>query len=169
MANGKKTDQQRIAAAERRQQALELRKAGASYRKIADTLAVSLSQAHDDVQQALIQLAELECASAGELRAMELARLDVAMLAIARQVQQGNLKAVGAWVRISESRRKLLGLDAPQKIAQTNPDGTPYETQQHMIGLVMHLLAPYPDLRLTLAAQLTEDADGVPRIASDGA
>jgi hypothetical protein len=138
MANGKKTDQNRIDAAERRQRALELRKAGASYRTIGAQLNISEKTAHQDVQRALGHLAELELASADELRTMELLRLDKLMLEAARilaathplisggKVLTGftesgkpigltddgpKLAAIDRLLRISESRRKLLGLD----------------------------------------------------------
>lgn len=197
MANGKKTDQVRIGAADRRQRALELRKAGASYRAIGATLGVSEAQAHRDVQDALARLAELELTSAAELRALEMARLDDLALTAARilaathplvsggKVLSGftsegkpigltddgpKLAAIRELRLISESRRKLLGLDAPAKVAPTNPDGTPYESHQQIIGIVLNLLAPYPDLRLALANQLTlEDADVVQDEPSDGA
>lgn len=186
MANGKKTDQARITAAERRVKALDYRKAGASFRAIGEQLGVSVKTAHQDVQQALADLAELEQASAAEYRALELARLDDLAIAAARILQAEHplvsggkvlsrftadgkaigltdngpkLAAIDRLIRISESRRKLLGLDAPAKISPVNPDGTPYESQQQMIGLVLNLLAPYPDLRLALAAQL-EEPDG---------
>jgi hypothetical protein len=187
MARGKKTDQVRIAAAERRVRALDYRKAGQSYRAIGDVLGVSMKTAHQDVHQALAELAALELSSAGELRALELARLDDLAIAAARILQASHplvsggkvlsgftndgtaigltddgpkLAAIDRLVRISESRRKLLGLDAPAKVAPVNPDGTPYESHQQIIGLVLNLLAPYPDLRLALAAQLeaTDDA-----------
>ena len=98
-------------AADRRHRALEMRKSGASYRAIGAQLGVSEKTAHQDVQQALASLAELEQSSADELRTMELMRLDMAALALAPKLKTGDPAIVGAWVRISESRRKLLGLD----------------------------------------------------------
>ena len=53
----------RETAAERRQQALELRKQGNSYRAIGAALGVSEKTAHQDVQRALRALAALELAS----------------------------------------------------------------------------------------------------------
>lgn len=157
MANGKRTDQIEITAAERRQQALELRKQAQSYRAIATALSISVGQAHQDVQTALVDLAELEHASAAEYRTMEETRLDAAAVAIWPKVAKGDLDAVHAWVRISESRRRLRGLDAPQKIAPTTPDGTaPYQAYAELRAVVLHLLAPYPDLRLALADQLAQ-------------
>ena len=53
---------------------------------------------------------------AEEYVALECERLDVALLAIAAKVQAGEIDAVHAWVRLCESRRKLLGLDAPARL-----------------------------------------------------
>src|SRR5688572_28673291 len=87
MARGKRTDRVRIQAAERRQRALDYRKAGASYRAIGDALGVSEKTAHGDVQQALASLAAQEQASAEQLRALELARLDDLALVATRIMQ----------------------------------------------------------------------------------
>ncbi|HEY3230518.1 MAG TPA: hypothetical protein VGJ87_14945 [Roseiflexaceae bacterium] len=101
------------AAAERRQQAFELRKRGASYRAIGTELGISEAQAHRDVQRGLAHLAELEQASAEEYRALELARLDLAVVALSARLRTGDPQVVNAWVKVSESRRRLLGLDQP--------------------------------------------------------
>lgn len=158
MANGRKTDQQRITATERRIKALALRKAGASYRSIADTLACSLSQVYDDVQHAYAELNAQQQAEAAEARTLEAARLDDVQASFWQRARSGDVKAAQTVLRVMERRAKLLGLDAPTLIAPTNPDGTPYEAQQQLIGVVLNLLAPYPDLRLALAAQLTEES-----------
>ena len=146
-------------AAERRVKALELRKSGASYRLIGAQLGVSEKTAHQDVRQALASLAELEQSTADEYRAMELMRLDMAALGIAQKLRYGYPAVIGAWVKISESRRKLLGLDAPTKIAPTNPDGTAAYTD--LRSTVLNILAPYPELRLLLAEQLDPTIEDV--------
>lgn len=180
MANGKATDQTIINAAERRHQALELRKQGQSYRAIAAALTVSVATAHADIQQALGELAELEHESAAEYRTMELERLDTLaveawrVLSVTHPLVSGGkvlngyaddgpkLGAIDRLLRISESRRKLLGLDAPTKTALTNPDGTP-AAYAELRTVVLNLLAPYPDLRLALADQLAE----LPEVSDD--
>src|SRR6266511_4597608 len=170
----------RETAAARRQQALDLRKAGSSYRAIGAQLNISEAQAHRDVKAALARLAEMELASADELRTMELLRLDKLMLEAARilaathpYVAGGKvllnltddgpkLQAIDRLLRISESRRKLLGLDAPPKVP-LNPDGTPYSAAYaELRAVVLNLLAPYPEIKLLLAAALdpeVTDAD----------
>lgn len=145
----------RLSAAERQIKAFELRKAGASYRDIGAQLGVSHKTVHEDVQDVLAELAEQRLASAAEYVTLELERLDAAQLALFQHLDSGDPQIVNAWVKVSESRRRLLGLDAPTKVAQTNPDGTPTDYAQ-LRTVVLNLLAPYPDLRLVIAAQLAE-------------
>lgn len=105
----------REAAAERRIEALELRKLGASYRTIGERLGVSTAQAFEDVRRELAKLAKQASEIAGEVRAIELERLDDMLRAIAPQLRQGNLGAIDRALRIQERRSKLLGLDAPER------------------------------------------------------
>src|SRR4029078_1889290 len=113
-----------------------------------------------------------------EYRAMELARLDTLALAAANVLSATHpyvsggkvlkdvtddgprLAAIDRLLRISESRRKLLGLDAPAKTALTNPDGTP-AAYAELRAVVLQLLATYPDLRPALSDQLA-NVDEVP-------
>jgi hypothetical protein len=167
--------------AERRYKALELRQQGQSYRAISAALRISVGQAHDDVKTVMIELAELTRDSAEVYRTMELERLDTLTVEAARimmathplvsggKVLDGlsddgpRLGAIDRLLRISESRRKLLGLDAPAKTALTNPDGTP-AAYAELRTVVLNLLAPYPDLRLALADQLAQ----LPEDVTDG-
>lgn len=110
---------------QRRLKALSLRTAGASYRAIAAQLAVSHETAFQDVQAALVNIATQAQHSAEALRELELERIDTALLAIAQMVRQGNLGAIDRWLRLGESRRKLLGLDAPTRNEHTGKNGEP--------------------------------------------
>lgn len=167
--------------ADRQYQALELRKQGQSYRAIAAALSISVGQAHADVQTVMAELAQLTHASAEEYRTMELERLDTLTVEAARilmathplvsggKVLDGlsddgpKLRAIAELRAISESRRKLLGLDAPAKTALTNPDGTP-AAYAELRTVVLNLLAPYPDLRLALADQLAQLPEETPDV-----
>lgn len=91
--------------------------------------------------------------SAAEYVALELERLDAAQFALFQHLDAGDPQIINSWVKVSESRRKLLGLDAPTKTALTNPDGSP-AAYAELRTVVLNLLAPYPDLRLALAEQL---------------
>jgi hypothetical protein len=114
--------------AERQNKALELRKSGLPYAKIAEKLGVSLSVAHKDVASKLGELREYGLRLAVEMRQMELERMDESLLEVkqamiaARKKQDHDLilKCVDRQIKISESRRKLMGLDMPQRIDVTS-------------------------------------------------
>jgi hypothetical protein len=97
-------------AKEKQYQALELRKAGASYRQIGAQLGVSDVQCHRYVKAALAQIQKLSLESAEEYRALELEKLDNYELRINKQVQNGNFGAIDRALRIIDQRAKLLGL-----------------------------------------------------------
>lgn len=103
------TGPEAIARRERMAQALKLRKAGATYRQIADRLGVSISTAYDDIRDAL---AEITREPAETLLALELERLDGMWLGISRAANRGDLKAIDRAIKISQRRGKLTGLDA---------------------------------------------------------
>lgn len=103
-------------AIERRQTAFELRKNGVTYRQIGQRLGVSETQAFKDVQAVVARLKELELEGLEDYRRLELERLDTALVAIVLQVRNGHLGAIDRWIRLSESRRKLLGLDSAEKV-----------------------------------------------------
>lgn len=107
--------QGRVNALDRQLKALELRKAGASYRAIAAQLGYSLTGAYKAVDKALTAtLSE----AAEPLRTLELERLDAMQVALWPQARQGNQGAVDRILRIMERRAKLLGLDAPTQVDQ---------------------------------------------------
>jgi hypothetical protein len=112
MAGGRNSKSQ-AEIAEKRQKCLELRKCGGSFRFIAEQQGISLGLAHKYIADALSEINGLMAQDAEQLRELELQRLDTATLAIAKLVRQGHLGAVDRWLRISERRSKLLGLDAP--------------------------------------------------------
>ena len=115
------TEASHIEASERAWQALARRKRGQSYRAIAKGLGVSLATAHGYVAQALAALREQTLQSAADLRELELARLDDLEHRLRSRLgadcsDADCAKIAGVVVRIAESRRKLLGIDAPQKV-----------------------------------------------------
>lgn len=165
MAHGKKTDTQRLNAIERHIQSFELRKQGFSYREIGATLGVSQKTAHQDVQRVLAELAETRLESAAQYVTMELEHLDAAQQALYPHLETGDPQVVNSWLRVSESRRTLLGLDAPTKIAQTNPDGTAPADYATLRTMVLTLLPM--EQRLALADQLDKVIDVAPIDGSD--
>lgn len=110
--------------ADRRSKALELRMTGMRYEAIGQELGVSMQTAHKDVKTAMDELAEYQQTQSIQLRNMELIRLDSALAKVHEVLgetgdPETKLKAVDRLIRISESRRKLLGLDQPQRIDVT--------------------------------------------------
>jgi DNA-binding transcriptional MerR regulator len=115
---GKRRSAQQVATAERQRIVLELRKSGVSLRAIQTALSaqghdVTLKTVCTDVQKALRALTTETVQDAAELRQLEIERLDMAAVAIVRQVQAGDIQAIHAWVKIIARRCELLGLDIP--------------------------------------------------------
>lgn len=105
--------EQRLRAAERQKQAMQLRLAGASYDDIAARLGFAgRGGAWRAVMSALKQTLQ---EPADELRKMELERLDRLLLGVWGQAAKGNQGAIDRALKIMERRAKLLGLDAPTK------------------------------------------------------
>lgn len=100
--------------AEKVRKAIELRKAGATYDKIAEALGYeNRSGAYKIVVGALRDLVQ---EPAKELRTLEAERLDAMTLALWTRAQKGDLPAIDRLLRIMERRARLLGLDLPLAI-----------------------------------------------------
>ena len=112
------------AAADKERQALELRKAGASFQAIADKLGYAdPSGAHRAVVRALANTIQQP---ADELRPLEAERLDRLLLAVWPDACQGDDRAINRALQIMGQRAKLLGLNAPTRVdvqadVQVNP------------------------------------------------
>jgi hypothetical protein len=111
------TAQRRIEAKERALKALELRKKGVRYEQIAQQLGYSnRGNAHKAVMKELKLLAKECLEEAAQVRDLELQRLDDLFLAAWKAIADGSESAIDRALRVSESRRKLMGLDAAQKV-----------------------------------------------------
>lgn len=99
----------------RRVRALELKLQGASYRKIAATLHVSLSTAFADIDAELTELREQAKDDVQQVRDLEIQRCDAMTTGLWPHIKKGVPQAVMAGVRVGERRARLLGLDAPTK------------------------------------------------------
>lgn len=108
-----------IEAEERALKAVELRKAGATYDQIARVLKYSgKGAAHNAVKR--VRDTRVSEASA-ELVALEADRLDKYLVALDTAIKAGDTKAIGAALKISERRAKLLGLDDfERRMAEVN-------------------------------------------------
>lgn len=100
-----------ITAAQRRMRVLEMRKAGINFQAISENVKVSRSQVIRDFKRALDEVACGRVLTMQSERSLELQRLEIAMLAIIPKVRQGELPAIDRWLRLCESRRRLLGLN----------------------------------------------------------
>ncbi len=155
---------QKEAAAERHVRAFELRKQGYTYREIGAVLGVAWKTAFEDVRRVLAELAAQRLASAAEYVDMELERLDTLteeatriLLATHPLISGGEvlsgftpdgvaigltdagpkLAAIRELRAISESRRKLLGLDAQHPIIVEQPNAL---TESDRLERVVRLL-----------------------------
>jgi hypothetical protein len=110
----------RVQAAVRRKEAIDYRLQGMTYREIAQELGVTPTRARQLVAEALAAIEKDTAESAEELRRLELDRLDQLQSGIWEDAAGGNLKAVGAALKIMERRAKLMGLDAPVKTVNSH-------------------------------------------------
>ena len=125
---------QRAKAIVRQQKCLELRVAGATYRQISKALTEAgtpcgVKTAFQDVQRAIRAIQKYTHEQAETLKQLEIDRLDNLMMALWNKATATNpdVKAAMACLRIMESRRTLLGLDAPPKLPTPMESDIPYE------------------------------------------
>ena len=104
----------RVQTAEKQAQALELRKAGATYQAIANELGYAHSTGAHKAVMAGLKLVMQE--PADSLRKLELTRCDRMQQAVWPAVLRGDVRAINAVLRIMERRAVYLGLDMPIKI-----------------------------------------------------
>jgi hypothetical protein len=95
----------------RRHKAVEYRKMGLSFQHIGEILKISRQQASKDVAYMLKPLARSIHDNLDGVRILESERLDMAVWAIRNQVKEGQLPYIDRWLKLSESRRKLLGME----------------------------------------------------------
>lgn len=109
-------------ATDRAPESLKLYIAGCTFRQIAERLGVSLGTAHSDVKKALAAAAKERQDLAEGLLEAQVERLQDAMTRITHSdaYQQGDPASINAFIKACESLRKLLGLDQPAKVEQTN-------------------------------------------------
>lgn len=113
----------RISKAEATAKALELKKAGISYRTIADRLGLAPSTVHKYIKEALARLTKENQEIAKSFQSLQLARYEEILRPTYQKAIGGDLKAVETTRRILDSINRLTGAEAPAKIAPTTPDG----------------------------------------------
>lgn len=97
----------------KRMKALDLRLAGASFRRIGVEMGIHYSTAWNYVEHMLTEYAKEPTEA---VRHAEMARLDRLMLAYWPAALQGDHKAAQMVLGIMDRRARLLGLDSPQKV-----------------------------------------------------
>lgn len=110
----------RVQAAERRLEALRLRRDGYTYQQIASALGVSVSRAHDLVTGAYRQLREELSETADDALQLDLSRLDGLLRAhwpraVGAGAEPPDPKSAEVVLKMIDRRARLLGLDAPTK------------------------------------------------------
>lgn len=123
-----------VAVAVRDAQALDLRRAGASYDQIAKQLGFAQkSGAHHSVMRALKAALAARDETATEMRELEAQRLNAYLLGIYQKAIHGDPKAIEVALKLSERMAALYGLDAPKRSEITGADGGPIEMEQRLI------------------------------------
>lgn len=130
--NKQKAKPSTVVTTEAEEKALELRRAGASYRQIAKTLGVSLAMAHKYVKRGMSRLIERCRDEAEQVLLLELDRLDQMLMGLWPAASKGNPQSVEKVLKIMERRAAMLGIDKPTKVAPTTPDGDGQYTPGNM-------------------------------------
>lgn len=112
-----------LSAVEKRRKIFEMRKAGLTYRQIADRMDMSVSTIHEHVKKELATLNKQNQELAGEYRLIQLQRLESLLVPLQQQIANGHLTAIDKARRIMDSISQLMGANAPAKVAATTPDG----------------------------------------------
>lgn len=105
-----------VERAVRARDALELRIKGLSLEEVAARLGMkSKSGVHKLIHAELREIAEERKALGNLTLDLELERLDRLERAIAKKVDEGDVRSIEASLKIIERRAKLLGLDSPER------------------------------------------------------
>lgn len=118
-----RTSPPRIKAAERRVDALALRRDGSTFARIGDALGISRQGAHELVTRGLRDLAERDQEAAAELRQVEWRRLELVEAAFWEEALAGNARAAGIVLRCSGQRARLAGLNLVEPLVQIGVTG----------------------------------------------
>lgn len=108
-------------------QIFEMRVAGGTYRQIGDELSISQGRIASGYRRALAILQPIE--GADEARRLENARMEHRMADLWRLLESAKVRNSPSqyarlsltYLRYAESRRKMLGLDAPEKVEFSAP------------------------------------------------
>lgn len=113
--SGGRKSESAAALAARRAQEFELRKAGATLAQIGELFGLNIQTVSDDIDWCFRQL--LPPQNIADLRALEVERLEKMRLGLWARATAGDVDAVNATLRIMARFARLVGLDAPVKLA----------------------------------------------------
>jgi hypothetical protein len=109
----------------KRERAVELRLAGATYHQIAKELGYN---SHTSAMRAVeAAIARRTSESAALIKAQELARLDQMLLGLWPAARRGDALAVDRVLRVMDRRARYLGLDVDKGAATTEVEGSPLD------------------------------------------
>ncbi|WDH77914.1 hypothetical protein PTQ19_10310 [Microbacterium esteraromaticum] len=139
----------RATAAEKRKQALDLRRAGWGYQEIADEVGwANKGTAHTQVQKAI---KEITRESATELLELELSRLDDMFAGLYEAARGGDNYSVDRALKIMDQRARLLGL------YEKKPEDGAADVRAAVAGFVTTMASA---LRGDDYGQVTDDSSG---------
>jgi transposase-like protein len=112
-----------IKHAEKVQTAMELRRSGATIVAIGKSMGITRKSVWRLLQKGIAQIVEEVKQDALAHKAQELDRLDRIILANWQKALEANPRSAEVVLRAIDARCRILGINAPQKIAPTDPDG----------------------------------------------
>ncbi len=123
-----------------RHKCLDLRLKGYNLREIAEQAGLkSKSTVAHHINEALADLHDETLEITEKRRIIEVNRIESWLKAMETKVLAGEESAINTAIRLSERLAKLYGLDAPTKVAETKPDGTPLAEPPSMYELARRL------------------------------
>jgi hypothetical protein len=120
-----KHSKRRLASIDRQHQALELRKAGLSYRVIGEQIGTTPQGAQDAVERAIRRVLR---DPADAVLQLELERLDAMFTPMYRRAREGDVGALHGALAVMGRRAKLLGMDIDRQ-EHSGPGGGPLATE----------------------------------------
>lgn len=110
--------------------------AGLNYRQIAEGLQVSLGTVASDVKAIFKRWKDETIHDADNCRTLDLARIDIAINAIIKDVEAGQLGAIDRLVRLLERRARMIGYDSPEKIDLNDSTKDPNEMSDEELAAI---------------------------------
>jgi hypothetical protein len=125
-----KTSDTRLKAQATRRQVVELRMSGATITQICERLGIGRATAQRHIEKAMADVQADIAGPAEQVKRMHYARLERLLLGAWGNAAKGDNQSIDRIIKILERQAKLLGLDAPTKLAHGgDPDAPPIKTE----------------------------------------